>query len=784
MRFQDSGTKRNQTIAGTIQYYDFLDNVFETTGDGIVVTDLNGHIVKVNRAITKLLGYSERYMRGKHTVEFVPREYTPGPDAGKWITQGYINNYESQWQRKDKRIVDIEMNIRAIKDTAGNLVGWVASVRDITERKQAEKKIQVSEKKYRQLYESLRDGCIATGMDKKIVEYNAAFKTMLGYSDNELYRLTYEDITPKTWHTFEAQIVAEQVLTRGYSNTYEKEYIRKDGTIFPVEVRTYLTRDEQGAPSGLWAFVRDIAERKQSEEALRESEARFRAIAESTSDAIVTIDSKGDIVYCNKGATEIYGYQQHEMLGSPVHILTPARFKKYDKEIIQMMLNRQVVKTTKKPIEITGLRKDGRELPMESSFSIWQANENIFSSAILRDITERKRIRDALARVNICFSRFGPNAQENITRIIKTSGMLFQGTFALYIKRTGKAFRVQSGWRLPRGVKGKNKLTDSWWTALFRQKNAGIPKVVHARRKASQASTDTIFSTYKIRMYISTPVVAHGVKAGVLCVAYKESRIFNPDELELFTILARALGIEEERVQAIERLEENQKRLQLSEKRLREFSRRILSIREEEKKKFSMNLHDELGSLVISLGSMLSIAEDDIQCGHKKSALAILTRTKTMLEQSITKLKGIAADLRPPDLEILSLPEVLQDFFEQIERQTNLTIKFHNKGAEDREYGNTAIVIYRVAQEAFTNIIKYAQATRATVRLTSKKNNTLYFTIRDNGNGFNVEKILQNPRRNNLGIQGMKERVESVGGTFHITSRPQKGSEVSVIVPY
>ncbi len=140
---------------------------------------------------------------------------------------------------------------------------------DITERKRAEEAIRESEAKYRSLYESMMDGYVLVDMDGRIMKCNESFQEMMGYTNDELLRLTYSDITPEKWHDFELKIVEEQVLTRGYSDVYEKEYRKKDGTAFPIELRTFLLKDETGNNIGMWAIVRDIIDRK-----LTEAEAR------------------------------------------------------------------------------------------------------------------------------------------------------------------------------------------------------------------------------------------------------------------------------------------------------------------------------------------------------------------------------------------------------------------------------------------------------------------------------------------------------------------------------
>jgi PAS domain S-box-containing protein len=138
--------------------------------------------------------------------------------------------------------------------------------KEIAERKLAEEALRVSEAKYRRLYDSMMDAYARVDMTGNIKEYNEVFQNMLGYEPEEITALTYKDLTPERWRAFEAEIIEKQILLRGYSDIYEKEYLRKDGSVFPVELRTFLLRDDEGNPFGMWSIVRDITERKQSEE--------------------------------------------------------------------------------------------------------------------------------------------------------------------------------------------------------------------------------------------------------------------------------------------------------------------------------------------------------------------------------------------------------------------------------------------------------------------------------------------------------------------------------------
>jgi PAS domain S-box-containing protein len=180
----------------------------------------------------------------------------------------------------------------------GSIREWVGFCADIHERKRAEEELRRhrehleevvaertaelrdSEEKYRGLYDSLRDGIVMVGMDGMILQCNEAYRTMLGYSQEEIARLTYVQLTPAKWHEMEAAIVRDQIVARGYSDEYEKEYIRRDGTVFPICLRVWLVCDREGRPAGMWGIVRDITERKRAEDAIQKLNHDLRRRAE------------------------------------------------------------------------------------------------------------------------------------------------------------------------------------------------------------------------------------------------------------------------------------------------------------------------------------------------------------------------------------------------------------------------------------------------------------------------------------------------------------------------
>lgn len=170
---------------------------------------------------------------------------------------------------KDQNLI---LNIRLDESTKQQEAITLKNIelsKEISEREEAERALRSSEAKYRKLHESMRDGFVSFDCEGRVIECNSAFQEMLGYGPDEIASLTNETITPPAWLPLESAIICGQVVPRGYSETYEKEFSRKNGTTFPVELRTYSLRDEAGSQAGTWAIFRNVADRKRAEEDLK-----------------------------------------------------------------------------------------------------------------------------------------------------------------------------------------------------------------------------------------------------------------------------------------------------------------------------------------------------------------------------------------------------------------------------------------------------------------------------------------------------------------------------------
>ena len=259
----------------------------DITTDAIIIMDGTGSIVEASENAVELYGAdSLDELIGRNGFDLVSEE--DRPRALKSFAEALATDMPTRGPefvatRKDGSPLHLEVSVNLFKDEQGNPESIVAALRNISERKQAERALQDSEERFRNLFESSVDGIVVIGLQGDIIEANQAYLDMLGYTMEELKGLTYADITPTRWHELEMKILAEQVLTRGYSDEYEKEDVRKDGTLVPLSVRRWLIVDEGGNPAGMWSIARDVTERKKYEDELKRMNAELKGFAHTVS---------------------------------------------------------------------------------------------------------------------------------------------------------------------------------------------------------------------------------------------------------------------------------------------------------------------------------------------------------------------------------------------------------------------------------------------------------------------------------------------------------------------
>ncbi|MBN1546717.1 MAG: PAS domain S-box protein [Syntrophaceae bacterium] len=309
-------TERKHSEMQILESLGLLQATLESAADGILVTDLNAHIVNYNRRFMELWKIPPEVLDAgdDHAILKTVTTQLKEPEA---FLEGlrFLYDHPDVEQHDVIRFLDGRFFERySIPTYRGKeTIGRVLSFRDVTETKRAEEALRSSEAKYRRLHESMTDAFVRVDLRGQIVEANKSFLEITGYNEEELSHLSYEDLTPAKWHAMEEEITREQVIARGYSDIYEKEYRRKDGHVSPIELRAFLIRDDEGQPIGRWAIVRDITKRKQTEEALRESEALFRSQFEFGNIGIAITSPDKGWLRVNKRLCEMLGFSEEEL---------------------------------------------------------------------------------------------------------------------------------------------------------------------------------------------------------------------------------------------------------------------------------------------------------------------------------------------------------------------------------------------------------------------------------------------------------------------------------------
>jgi len=375
-------------------------NLIEHAADGIAILQ-NGVFKLVNSALVRMSGYDEEELLGASFIKLLT------PDCQQFVMQRYQDRlagkevpsiYEIKAVTKTGEVRDIEINA-VLTEYEGRPADEVI-IRDITERKQVEEKLQQSEEKLRQMFESVSDGLAVTDLSGIIDDVNDRLLEMHGFGsrDEILGKHASELVAPVDRER--AMLHMQKMLEVGYVRSTEFTLLRTDGSIFLCELSMSVLKDASGNPIGSITTGRDITERKRVEEALRESEERYRTLVSlgtGVGEAIVMLQDneqgEGVQTFVNDQWPRITGYSKEELLGMSFFDLVHPKDRQASQERHREKMSGEVMAGL---FEMSIIRKDGSEVPIEltSAFTTYMGKHA--NVAYIRDITERKRAEEKL----------------------------------------------------------------------------------------------------------------------------------------------------------------------------------------------------------------------------------------------------------------------------------------------------------------------------------------------------------------------------------------------------
>jgi PAS domain S-box-containing protein len=378
--------------------------ILNSAGEGIYGLDLEGNTTFANPAAVEMLGYTEAELLGKPQHALIHHskpDGSPYPREDCPIYAAFMDGREHReseevFWRKDGTSFPVEYASMPIRED-GKLVGAVVTFKDITERKRSEQALIESETRANAVLNHAIEGIITIDEQGTIKSFNPAAETLFGYKPAEVLGKNVKLLMPEPFQSEHDQYL-KNYISSGVSKIIgigrEVIGLRKDGSTFPLDLG--ISEMYLGETRMFTGIVRDMTERKKTEQALRESEIRANVVLNHALEGFVTIDEKGTIEAFNPAAEKLFGYTSAEILGENVTRLIPENFRQAHEQGLNNYLETGISKVIGIGAEVVGLRKDGSTFPLELGISEMYLGETRKFTGIIRDITERKKAEQAL----------------------------------------------------------------------------------------------------------------------------------------------------------------------------------------------------------------------------------------------------------------------------------------------------------------------------------------------------------------------------------------------------
>jgi PAS domain S-box-containing protein len=386
-----------------------FSKAFLNSPEAIVISNIDdGEILEVNNTFLDFFGYSRDDVIGKKANEIKtwvnPKERTEIVKILK--EKGFVRNKECLFRIKSGEIRTLLFSAEII--IIGNKSCMLSVNTDITERKQTEEALRFSDTALR----SIQEGVYALDMDYRVTRWNEICEQMFGIKASDAIGKSIADlITLAEEYPGQNDKRLEILLKQGF-NKEEQIYQTPKGNVW-VDVQCQAMEDN-GKRTGWVTLASDITERKKTEEALKQSEEKYRELINSSTDAIVSADQHMKVTIWNKGAETIFGYKEKEMLGQSVMKIVPEMIHKSMANAYIQFNKTGAHSMGNKIIEIVGVRKDGSEVPIELSISTRKAGDMYIATAIIRDITARKEAEEKLRKIDQMKSEFLSNVSHEL----------------------------------------------------------------------------------------------------------------------------------------------------------------------------------------------------------------------------------------------------------------------------------------------------------------------------------------------------------------------------------
>lgn len=707
--------------------------ILDTSPAVIFVKDRDSTILEANQRMAVFYNMSVTDVIGRRQSDLHRNLGARQQDVVKWLADDREVIDTGKTKHMIESGVDINNQMHWFETTKYPIdIGWdrtgvLVFSEDITRRKQAEEKIFFQAK----LLDAVSNAVIATDPQGRVMYWNPAAEKLYGWTAAEALGRNIVDLTPTEQSREQAMEIMEDLM-RGRSWSGEFLVRRKDGSIFPAFVSDSPIVDHSGNLAAIIGVSEDITERKKAEEALQASESRYRLAIEHSSIILAQCDL--DLRYT-------WIVNPHPDF-DPVDIIG-----RRDVELADNKGSRQLMQMKQRVIDT------GKGLRLDIDFSLSDGSRTydvlaeplrdaagavigVTTSAL--DITGRKQTEKALKDV-----------YQKLDLILNTSPLPILGADAEgRITSWNRAAEKMFGWTEQETI-GKvcPTVPDEFiqdYLEMIQRAIRHVPTFGLVRYRQKRSGTRLLCSIS------ATPQASvHGKVTGVTLI------------LEDIT----------ERVKDEENLKE-------AHTQLRNLTTRLNEVEENERRSLARELHDRVGQTLSALNINLNIMREQISGESARRVGSRIEDSIHLVDEAVTNMRNVMADLHPPVLDEYGLAAALRWYADRFSKRTEVPVRVQEAWETGTRLSlRLETVLFRIAQEALTNVALHAEAGQVIIRLESH-GQTIRMKVEDDGRGFDSDAVMGSDLHSGWGLRTMRERIEAVGGGFHLESTPGHGTRI------
>lgn len=759
---------------------DYLGTVFNKIHDALFVHDFTGKVVDVNEKMLELYRISREEALGLYIIPDYSSPDNPlldcTPDFWQKVMAGEDRLFEWKARRPgDGSTFDVEVCLSKLSLPQGDFV--LASCRDITLRKGVEEMLIKEKEVFFSVMNDNPHGIALFDNSGKFVYFNPEFSAITGYTIDDVpngrawARKAYPD--PE----YRAKVVAfwrADKLPGGRGKDAEWRITCRDGELKDVEFRVTYLGDKS------LAVLTDTTARNRAEEELRAEKQRFQVLSENSPMGMFMVGADDHIQYVNPKFKELFGYDLEDIpdlehwfiraYPDPSYRLQASSRRMHDLNSLGYGEGKPYVKAV--------TCRDGAQKYISFIPVKLEAGKMLLTC---EDITQSKEAEDKIRERNLELEVLNDiiasvSGSLHLPEILETMRNVFVEKLMLpiggifFCEEPGDGLRMEMCWGVPDVMK------PDFEAFALKEYTAGT--VAWGNGVTLVKSHPYFWPSDNLLVYrflnnwhrhLSIPLRVKGDIQGMFLLVDKESGILRDDQIGFFKTMVQQIGVAIQNARLFSQVRQ-------SHAEMKALSLRLVRVQEAELRHVARELHDEIGQLLTALKLALGMA-----LKSPGDQVARLAEAKSLANMLTGLVRELSRNLRPSMLDDLGLLPTLPWLFKRFSSQTNVGVVFEHSIIDNKRFpSEMETVIYRVVQEALTNVARHAGTDLATVRLWSN-DRTLGVQIEDHGVGFDFPSTMK--RGDSSGLNGMRERAMLLEGRFTVETIPGAGTRITVELP-